>query len=131
MKVISHLSLLKLNCRVHSRLPMVPIHSQINPFHILPTPVVKILFNSTLTRASISVCISSKQVPTGTPYSFLSFPYFTTPLPFHSPQTDHPSNNGCIKRHETPHYAISSTPCHSLPLMYKVWQKTLMIFKLK
>ena len=116
MKAVSHLSLLQPNCRVHSRLPMVPILSQTNPVHILPTPVVKIPFKATITR--VTTCTSSKQVPTGTPYSFLFFPYFTMSLPFHSPQTHHPSNTGCIKHHETAHYAISSTPCHVLPLRY-------------
>ena len=103
-------------CRVHSRLPIVPNLSQMNPVHILPTPVVKILFKATSTRATTRT--SSKYVPTGTPYSFLSFPYFTTSLPFHTPQTDHPSNIRYIKCHEIPHYAISSTSCQFLSLRY-------------
>lgn len=94
MKVVSHLSLLQPNCRVHNRLPMVPILSQSNPVHILPTPVVKIPFKATFTR--VTKCTSSKQVRTGNPYSFLSFLYFTISLPFHSPQTQHPSNMGAL-----------------------------------
>ena len=80
MKVVSHLNLIQPNCCVHSYLPMVPVLSQMNPVHILPALVVMIPFNDILTHARISA--SSKQVPTGTIYSFLSFPYLRRPFNF-------------------------------------------------
>jgi len=103
----------KVHYRIHNSPLLIPILSQINPFHPIPTNFLNIHTNSI---PNLRLGPPSGKFPSGFPNKILCAPvlsstYATCSHPSHSSWCGHRGNAVGSTGHEAPHHAIS---CSSL-----------------
>jgi len=109
----------KVHYRVHKSLPPVPTLSHTHPIHIFPSSFLKaILISTSLLRLDLPSGLFPSGFPIKISYVFLICPMrATSPVPSHTPRTDHP-NNIWWRVQVMKLLIMQSSPafCHFLPL---------------